>query len=202
MRVSPKQPLLSLKPTQFSIGMLEIEARVKKLVSLSRSDLKKALRKEVIPVIVSPWRELYAIDHHHFLFAAWQAGIHHVRTKVVKDYSRSRLSYVQFWRRLASNDHVHLYDQFGDGPRSPLYLPNDIRGLADDPYRSLAWAVREHKGYENTDVPFAEFLWADFFRKRKLLESEGRNGLKKAIKTSVALARSRAARTLPGYRGH
>lgn len=199
MKVRSKQSLLSLRPTQFSIGMLEIEARVKELKSLGSKALKSRIHKEIIPVIVSPWRDLYAIDHHHFLFSAWQAGIRHVRIKVIKDLSKSRLSYLSFWRRLGSNDHVHLYDQFGEGPRNPLYLPNDVRGLADDPYRSLAWAVRRHKGYKNTNIPFADFLWADYFRKQKLLESEGRGGLKKATRAALLLAHRPAARRLPGY---
>jgi hypothetical protein len=80
-------------------------------------------------------------------------------------------------------------------------LPNDIRGLADDPYRSLAWLVRKEGGYLNSDEPFAEYKWANLFRRRRLLESKGRRGLVRAVKQSLDLARSPAARRLPGYIG-
>ena len=58
----------------------------------------------------------------------------------------------------------HLLDQFGLGPHEPRLLPEDIRGLADDPYRSLAWALRHAGAYEKTDLAFSEFKWADFLR--------------------------------------
>jgi hypothetical protein len=45
-------------------------------------------------------------------------------------------------------ENVYPYCQFGEGPRKPLYLPRDIRGLADDPYRSLAWFVRKAGGFD------------------------------------------------------
>lgn len=98
--------------------------------------------------------------------------------------------------------HCYPYDQFGEGPRSPLYLPIDVRGMADDPYRSLAWMVRKEGGYENSNETFAEFQWADLFRKHRLLESTGRSGFQRALHRAVRLAQSREAKDLPGYINH
>lgn len=202
MKVSKYQPTLSLKPTQFSIGMREIEHKVRQLRKLGPKKLRKLVRKTRVPVVVSPWKELYMTDRHHFVFACWLAGVRKVRVHVAKDRSRSRMSYRAFWRQMTRERLAYTYDQFGDGPRSPLYLPNDIRGLADDPYRSLAWLVRKEGGYENTGEQFAEYKWANLFRRRRLLESKGRRGLGSALKPGLAVARSPAARKLPGYTGN
>jgi hypothetical protein len=76
----------------------------------------------------------------------------------------------------------------------------NVRGLADDPYRSLAWAVREAGGFTKVDVPFFEFKWADFFRKRIVIERT-ENGPKKAFEEAMKLARSSEASHLPGFVG-
>src|SRR4051794_32027809 len=100
MKVRKYQPTLSLKPTQFSVGMLEIEFKVLELKKLGRRKLDKLIRKTPIPVVISPWKELCVVDHHHFLFACWHADIPRVRIRVVKDYSNSKLTYHQFWQRM------------------------------------------------------------------------------------------------------
>jgi hypothetical protein len=201
LKVRKYQSPLSLKPTQFSVGMAEIEHNAKKFKKLGSKKLRRLVRKTRVPVVVSPWRELYITDRHHYVFACSLLGIRKVRIHIIKDRSRSRTSYREFWRQMARQRLAYMHDQFGDGPRSPLYLPNDIRGLADDPYRSLAWLVRKEGGFENSDEPFAEYKWAGLFRRRRLLESQGRRGLRAALKQSLDVARSPAARNLPGYIG-
>ena len=199
MKVKKYQPTLSLKPTQFALGLLEVEFKVVEMKGMKPGKLDKLVRETPVPVVVSPWKELCITDRHHFLFACWHAGVRRVRVEVVKDYSRSKLTYHGFWKKLAREKRAYLYDQFGEGPRSPLYLPIDIRGMADDPYRSLAWMVRKEGGFENSDLTFAEFHWADFFRAKRLLDSHGRKGFHDAIKKGLRLAHSSKARSLPGY---
>jgi len=199
MKVHKYQPTLSLKPTQFSVGLLEVEYKVIEMVKLKKKKLQHLIKKTPIPVVVSPWKELCVVDHHHFLFACWHANVPVVRVQVIKDYSHSRLSYHRFWQKMTRENYAYLYDQFGSGPRNPLYLPLDIRGLADDPYRSLAWMIRKEGGYENSEETFCEFKWADFFRSKGLLNTQGRRGFHEAVRRGLRLAHSRAARNLPGY---
>lgn len=199
MKVKKYQATLSLKPTQFSVGIAEVEYKVHAMKSLKKRKLLALVEKTVIPVVLSPWSELCVTDHHHFLFACWHANILKVHVEVVEDLSKSKLSYHAFWKRMATKNYAYLYDQFGDGPRSPLYLPDDVRGMADDPYRSLAWIVRKEGGYEKSDTTFAEFRWADFFRSKRLLHLHGKDGLHDAVLRAFTLARSKAARSLPGY---
>jgi hypothetical protein len=199
MKVKSYQPVLSLKPTQFAVGILEVEYKVLQLKKMKKNKLKKLIASTPIPVVISPWQELCILDHHHFLFACWHANIKKVKVEVIKDFSTSKLSYHKFWKKMVSHNYAYLYDQFGNGPRSPLYLPLDIRGLADDPYRSLAWVIRKEGGFENSDKSFAEFEWADFFREKKLLDSQGRHGFHLAVKKGLRILKKTAPRKLPGF---
>ena len=198
MKVKSHQPTLCLKPTQFAMGMMEVEYKVQEMKALSPRKLKKLVESKPIPIVISPWKELCIVDHHHFLFACWHAKVKTVRVEVVKDYSKLKLTYHQFWKKMQKLKFAYLYDQFGEGPRSPLYLPQDIRGMADDPYRSLAWMIRKEGGFENTDVNFAEFQWANFFREKKLLEAHGRVGVHQAIKKGMRLLKKKDITHLPG----
>jgi hypothetical protein len=73
-----------------------------------------------------------------------------------------------------------------------------VKGLVDDPYRSLAGYVRNAGGYVKTDAVFAEFLWADFFRHRVRI-GPGRAGFEAAVQRAMALAHDPAAGELPGF---
>jgi hypothetical protein len=198
-KIAKHQPVLSLKPTQFSVGMVEVEYKSKKMLRLSKKALKLLVDQRPIPVVLSPWNELCIIDHHHFVCACWHANVKKVRVELVKDYSTHKMSYVQFWKQMAKLNYAYLMDQFGNGPQSPLYLPSDIRGVADDPYRSLAWIVRKEGAYEKSSASFAEFLWAKFFRDKKLLSKQGKSGLKNVVGKAIRLAKSEEAKHLPGF---
>ncbi len=87
---------------------------------------------------------------------------------------------------MLKNRTSYPYCQFGQGPRKEYYLPNDIRGLADDPYRSLAWFVRKAGAFENSEKNFAEFTWANFFRSKKL-PGYGKLNLSKQAKVKTAV---------------
>ena len=195
-----KQRVLSLHPTQFAIGMREVEQKAKKLRRLSSRRLRKYLHKNPVKVIRSPQKELYVADRHHELMACWLVGVKRVRVRVEIHCSGRRMSQTKFWRFMSSHDLVHLYDQFGDGPRDPLYLPVDIRGLSDDPYRSLAWLARCEGAYEKRDVPYADFEWAQLLRQHRLLSPDGRSQLDRALPEAIRVCQSPAAAHLPGFR--
>ena len=194
-----RQKILSLKPTQFAVGMLEVDEKIAVAGSFSKKQLRNYVNETSVPVVLSPQGELYVVDHHHFLCVCYHLGIKKVRVSVVKDMSRSKMSYPAFWRWMFKTRKAYPFCQFGEGPRKALYLPRDIRGLADDPYRSLAWFVRKAGAFENSDRNFAEFKWANFFRGRRLLDKFGRGGIPAALIKAAKLAQSPAAKILPGY---
>jgi len=196
--------ILDLKPTQMAFGLLEVELKIKKLRKLMRAknfDLKASLKDHSVSVVIAPNKEAYIVDGHHRTSAIWMLGIKKVYVKILADYSRSDLSYHQFWKVLEMKNWTHLFDQCGHGPHSPLYLPQDIRGMGVDPYRDLAYLVRSAGGFEQTTVPFAEFEWANFFRRSQLLDPAFELNFDRAQKKALKLAKSSAAKKLPGYLG-
>ena len=141
------QRVLDLRPTQFAVGMLEVDEKIAEFQKLSKKEFARTLEETVIPVVISPDRELYIVDRHHFLAVCYHLGVKKVRVDVVKDLTGKKMSYAQFWRWMRTSRNMYPYCQFAEGPRAALYLPKDIRGLADDPYRSLAWFVRKAGGF-------------------------------------------------------
>jgi hypothetical protein len=127
------------------------------------------------------------------------SGIKKVRVRVMKDLSKRSMTHAQFWKWMFKTRNAYPFCQFGEGPRKAIYLPKDIRGLADDPYRSLAWFVRKVGAFENSDRNFAEFKWANFFRERQLLDRQGLACMPRALEKAVILAQSSAAKHLPGF---
>jgi hypothetical protein len=191
--------VLDLKPTQFAVGMLEVDEKIAVVKNYGKKQRREYIDDNPVPVVISPWGALYVVDHHHFLCVCYHVGIKKVRINIQKDLSHKRLSYAAFWKWMFKNRSAYPFCQFGEGPREALYLPRDIRGLADDPYRSLAWFVRKAGAFENSDRNFAEFQWANFFRSRRLLDQYGPLGIPKALVRAAKLAQSPAARNLPGY---
>jgi len=192
-----KVEVLKLRPTQFAVGMREVETKVSKLRDLSRDSLHDYLKEHPVPLILAPDGAQYIIDHHHLARAAWEVGLPEIVTEIRDDLSKMPIA--KFWEHMKKEGWVWLQDQFGKGPHHPELLPIDVRGLADDPYRSLAWAVREEKGFHKTPVPFCEFRWADFFRKH-VSGNPSRMGFHKALDEALKLCQRPEAKTLPGYR--
>jgi len=189
--------ILDLRPTQFVLGMKEIEFKVNKITGFSPKALQKYCDEHEIPVIIGPGKQLYMIDHHHFARACWETKITGYHIKIIKDLSH--LDEKAFWNRMIKKGWTYLHDQFGMGPHLPSALPTDIRCMADDPYRSLAWAVINEGGIKKATIPFFEFEWAVFFRQNLSIRLFSKSDFRDAIKSAMKLARSPDAAHLPGY---
>ena len=76
--------------------------------------------------------------------------------------------------------------------------------LSNADYRTNAQAMQQHVrnagGYEKTGKAYAEFVWADFFRRNVAVEIVT-GDFEAAVRAAVPLARSRRAKSLPGYKG-
>ena len=193
------QKILDLRPTQFAVGMLEVDEKIKAVSALPKKQRKAFFQETQIPVVRSPQGRLYVVDKHHFLCVCYHLGVQEVKVDLVKDFSGKKISFVQFWKWMGKTRNSYPYCQFGEGPRKEFYLPKDVRGLADDPYRSIAWFVRKAGAFENSDKNFAEFAWANFFRSKDLLQSDDVKAFEKALLQATKLAQTAEARKLPGY---
>jgi len=190
-------PILSLRPTQMTVGMNEV--RVKRIAWKEKTadDLTKFLAAHMVPVITGPKGEPYLIDHHHLARALYEEGLKSVFVTVVADLSR--LPADHFWNMMDFHGWTHPYDARG---RRRLYseLPKNIKGMEDDPYRSLAGELRAMGGYAKDSTPFTEFLWADFLRPRikpKAIKADFAAALTKAL----VMAKTPEADYLPGWSG-
>jgi hypothetical protein len=191
-----KYKALDLRPTQLTVGMKEVDFRVKKLRSMKVKELEDYLHERRVPVVLAPLSRAYLVDHHHLVRACWESGIEEVPVEVKADFSK--MSFSELWDALRQSHWIFPYDQWGNGPHDPVQLPETVRCMGDDPYRSLAWRVREEGGYLKTDIPFAEFRWATYFRK-ELKTHPVFDHFEGAVKEALELCRAPAAKALPGY---
>ena len=189
--------IAALRPTQITVGFREVERKRSEWRTHAQRDGGEFLGRHMIPVVIGPRSRPHLIDHHHLALALHDEGVKHVLVSVVADLSR--LTREAFRTFLDNRNWLHLYDAKGRR-RTYSDLPKHVGGLADDPYRSLAGALRRAGGYAKVDTPFAEFLWADFLRRRiktSLVEDRFETALVKALD----VARSRDANFLPGWAG-
>lgn len=191
-----KLPILELRPTQFAVGVREVFHKAEKLAAMKPKDLDAYLQSMAVPVILAPRNRHYLIDHHHLARAAWEVGVKEIYVEAKGDFST--FEFDALWRVMKDANWVYLVDQFGKGPHDPIDLPETIRGLGDDPYRSISWRVRDRGGYLKNPAPFSEFRWAEFFRKNLKIHPSF-DEFDAAVDEAVALARSPEAAALPGY---
>jgi hypothetical protein len=138
-----RQKVLNLRPTQFAVGMLEVEEKIEIVRKYRHKQIRDFIDENPVPVVIGPGGDLYIVDGHHLVAVCYHIGVKKVRIHVIRDVSKRTMSYAQFWKWMFKTRNAYPYCQFGEGPQKALYLPRDIRGLADDPYRSLAWYVRK-----------------------------------------------------------
>jgi hypothetical protein len=190
-------PILSLRPTQMTLGMTEVHQKRDAWKKKTSQDLAKFLGAHMVPVIAGLGGEHYLIDHHHLARALHEEGVDSVFVTVVADLSR--LPSDHFWNMMDFHGWTHPYDS--KGRRRPYSeLPKTVRGMEDDPYRSLAGELRNIGGFAKDSTPFAEFLWADFLRphfKAKAIRAD----FQAALTQALALAKTGAADYLPGWCG-
>jgi hypothetical protein len=189
-------PLISLCPTQLTVGLLEVEAKKKRLQALSAKDQGDFLAAHPMPVVLGPGQRMYITDHHHLARAAYDLKIQQACFEVDDDLST--LPQDKFWVRMDKESWVHPLDEHGVRHRHDS-IPKTLDKLVDDVYRSVAGFVRDAGGYDKTHTAFAEFIWADYFRRNIAIEDVLEN-FAGAVKQGMALARDPMAKRIPGYK--
>lgn len=187
----------ALRPTQMTVGIREVDRKRAAWRERKAAAGGEFLGQHMIPAVLGPGETFWIIDHHHLARALLDEGVEQVLVSVVAKLSH--LPKKRFFAFMDSHNWLHPYDSEGKR-RDWDDLPRHVAKLPDDPHRSLAGEVRIGGGYAKTEAPYAEFLWADFFRdriKRNAVEDHFEKALVKALK----LARTRAAAYLPGFAG-
>jgi hypothetical protein len=195
-------PILSLRPTQMTVGMREVKEKRKRLREYWKEHKSKKkqgefLGRHTIPVVLGPDECNYVVDHHHLARALHDEGIEDILVTVIGDLTMVERD--AFWGVMDNKRWAYPYDAKGER-RHFKDLPKSIADLKDDPFRSLAGELRRSGGFAKDTTPFSEFLWADFLRRQISRESVEAN-FAKAMEKSLALARSKQAVYLPGWCG-
>lgn len=188
--------LEKLHPTQLTVGMIEVHEKRKHLHALGRSEQKEFMRAHAIPAIIGPQQRIYVTDHHHLGRAAYDAGLETGFFDIEADLSGiSRID--EFWHEMNRNKWVHPLDENGVRHYYKA-IPKRLDKLSDDIYRSLAGYVRRGGGYKKTPTAYAEFVWADFFRRSIPVEDVVAD-FDAIVADAIQMARSALAIGLPGY---
>jgi hypothetical protein len=190
-------PLKELRPTQMTFGFQEVEAKRKSWAKLDAEKREKAIRQEFFPAVRGPGRKYFILDRHHAALALAKERAAQVQVGLVRDLSD--LSERDFWIFLDHYSWMHCYDAKGKRRRLNE-IPKRFEDMKDYPYRSLAGDLRDGGGFSKVDVPFLEFLWANYLRDHvpaRLLGADSN----KALKQAYEIARSKDCSFLPGWCG-
>jgi hypothetical protein len=188
-----------LRPTQITVGMIEVEEKRRHIAKMMRDRphrLARYIADHAIPAVAGYDGHYFLVDHHHLGRALWEARVKTAPFEIIGDLSAFEQD--DFWREMERQHWVHPYDETGR-KRDFSEIPHHLKLLRDDPFRSLAAYVRDAGGYEKTPAPFAEFVWADFFRERIEAAKLAGHRFETAIERGITLARHAAAAHLPGY---
>jgi hypothetical protein len=189
--------LRDLRPTQITVGLREVEEKRRRWREKHGKNAGEFLASHMIPVVLGPEAQPYVTDHHHLARALRAEGVKKIATTVVLDLSR--LDPAAFWFVLDNRGLMHPFDAHGER-RHYSDIPGSIDDLVDDPYRSLAGELRWVGGYAKDTTPFAEFLWADFLR-RRIDREDIEKHFKRSLADALKLAKSTQADYLPGWAG-
>ncbi|HYM03494.1 MAG TPA: ParB-like protein [Stellaceae bacterium] len=187
--------LAKLRPTQMALGFEEVARKRKEWRERSESDAKRFLHRHRFPAVRGPGGHHYILDHHHLGRALQEERVATVTLAVLCDLSH--LGKGEFWIVMALRQWAHPFDEKGR-LRPFTTMPKKLKQLADDPYRSLAAELRRAGSCRKDATPFAEFLWADFFR-RRIPEKILRNHPAAALARAKSLAGKREAAHLPDW---
>lgn len=189
-------PIASLRPTQLTVGMREVDYKRSRWRMKDGRQAASFLDKRRFPVVLGPGDRHYLIDRHHLALALHEEGIPEIGVVVIE--TLTGLGVDEFWACLEARSWTHPFD--GAGRRCSYdQMPASVDALTDDPYRSLAGALKRVGGYAKDKAPFSEFRWADYLRcriPRELVEHHFGH----ALALAMNLAHGREAARLPGWR--
>jgi hypothetical protein len=189
--------ILDLRPTQMTVGMIEVERKRRAWAAKREEDKSETLATHMVPVVLGPGGDRYITDHHHLTRALLEEGQKQVYVTIIGDLRKADRSY--FWNLMNYHGWTHPYDTKG---RRCAYedLPKTVKDMEDDPYRSLSGALRNIGGFAKDSTAFSEFVWADFFRPR-LKRKDVTRDFDAALREAYRMAKRADADFLPGWCG-
>ena len=186
-----------LRPTQMTLGFREVEVKRPQWQAAGGEDRDRILRRHVVPAVIGPKNRHFIVDHRRFRKAMIDEKVALIAVFVVANLAN--LDKDEFWTVLDNRAWCHAYNAKGQR-RELSDIPKSLKALTDDPYRSLAGELIRAGGCAKNNVPFSEFLWADFLR-RRIKPSSVAADFGGALVQALDLARGQEAKSLPGWSG-
>ena len=188
--------IAAIRPTQMTAGFREVAEKRRRWNEAKNVIGSRKLEGRAVPVVVGPNLAHYALDRHHWLCALTAEGVKHVAVVVVADLSK--VSETAFWSDLDGRGWCRPIDAHGRR-RDYFEIPSSMSGLSDDPFRSLASALRRAGGYSKDKKLFSEFALADELR--RLMRAEDLDeDFEAAVQAALILWRDVASPTTPFFR--
>lgn len=136
-------PIADLAPTQVAVGMREVDFKRRRWRSRHCREGAIYLETRRFPVVLGPDTRHYLLDGHHLALALNHEGIRAVPVSIVANMRGLPLA--TFWTTLEGRNWTHPFDD--EGRRRPYDdMPKSVDGLVDDPFRSLAGALKRAGG--------------------------------------------------------
>lgn len=186
-----------LRPAQIAVGQRLVKARRKGLRERIKEpqELVDFILEHPIRVAAGPKDQYYIVDHHHLALALLEEGFKTAPVVILGDLSK--LTMTEFWKEMEAKGWVYPVD--GKGQKQPIAaIPRSVEDMQDDPYRSIAGFVRRDGGFLKSQTPFAEFVWANYYRPLIPLKLV-KNNFDKALKQAMKLSHVDEAASLPGF---
>lgn len=188
--------LTQAHPTQFAVGELEVNAKVKKFKKMSASEISQYASEHQGLVVIGPGNTLYLADGHHIAAALLKVNKETMPVEVAANLST--LSETDFEKNMLANHWTWLLDENGKSGKTFSQLPTHVADLGNNLYRSLAWLVRKAGGYSKTSELWTDFLWSEYFRAHITIADKDTD-MEKATKEALKIVHSPDAKDLPGY---
>jgi hypothetical protein len=132
-------PIADLRPTQVTVGMREVDIRRLRWRDRGIDNRKHYLSAHRVPIVVGPDNRHYMIDRHHLTMALYDVGLSEVPVSIVGSFAEQ--TFEAFWAALEHRNWTHPFDD--QGRRCAFEdMPVSIADLTDDPFRSLAGALK------------------------------------------------------------
>jgi hypothetical protein len=161
-----KVKIEELRPTQAAVGYEEVQAKRQNWRARTIEQKAEFIATHPFPAVRGPDGLYFVIDGHHLGLALLEEGVDVVWVRPVEDFSRLEGS--EFWRTMDQQGFLCPSDAKG---RDLQKMPQTVRDLVDDPFRSLVARLRRTCGCPKDRSPFAEFRWADYLRHRMRLDA-------------------------------
>lgn len=163
-----EENLENLRPTQITLGFGEVALKRKRFRALPGERKRGFIAEHPFPAVLGPGKRYYITDGHHLGRALLEEEVGRAPISRIEDLSHLDTS--AFWREMDRRGLSFPFD--AAGRRQPFEkMPQSLRELTDDPFRSLAAQVCRAGEYHKDSTPFAEFKWADYFRRRLSIEA-------------------------------